>query len=336
MRSYNFRFEILNNKYEYVKNVYPISCQVDYDCLSGMKLSVNMTIKDDDYNYNDKYLVIKNENEIFATVIIATSIRDKLNKTVKLTGYDFCILLEQRKVKNDFIVPAFTNIIGFIGTALTGYSHAFSSIDSNATNKAEIYFDAGTSYLEIINKLLSLINFSSLLTDRFGVFYTEKYELPSDRVPEIYYADDKETSIIYKNVMQEIDLFNVPNVFVRVSNNSAINPPLRAQYVNDNPDSILSTIRRDREIVDYKKVDNVVDSDTLFAITKKDCYNASDIYEHIEIETAININHWYLNLVSLNLKTYGIDDNYVETSWNIDNLKAGGRMKHKLRRVIRV
>ena len=136
--------------------------------------------------------------------------------------------------------------------------------------------------------------------------------------------------------MQEIDLFNVPNVFVRVSNNSAINPPLRAQYVNDNPDSILSTIRRDREIVDYKQVDNVVDSNTLFAITKKDCYNASDIYEHIEIETAININHWYLNLVSLNLKTYGIDDNYVETSWNIDNLKAGGRMKHKLRRVIRV
>jgi len=110
MRSYNFRFEILNNKYEYVKNVYPISCQVDYDCLSGMKLSVNMTIKDDDYNYNDKYLVIKNENEIFATVIIATSIRDKLNKTVKLTGYDFCILLEQRKVKNDFIVPAFTGL----------------------------------------------------------------------------------------------------------------------------------------------------------------------------------------------------------------------------------
>ncbi|EHL13122.1 hypothetical protein HMPREF9629_00422 [Peptoanaerobacter stomatis] len=336
MRKYNFSFEILDRYHKYVKNVYPVSCQVDYDSLSVIKLSVNMLIKDDGYNYNGKYLVIKSYNEVVATVIIVTSIRDRFNKTIRITGYDCCILIQQQKAEIDFITPSFTNIINYVGLLLFEYSHAFSSIESNATNKAEIYFNAGMSTLEIINNLLNLINFSSLLTDRFGVFYAQKYELPSDRTPEIIYTDDKDTSIIYKNVTQEIDIFNVPNVFIRVSNNSAINPPVRAEYINDNPDSILSTVSRDRRIIDYKQVSNVADSDTLFAITKKDCYNSSDIYEHIEIETAINTEHWYLNLVELNLKSYEINDNYVETSWSIDNLKAGGRMKHKLRRVIRV
>jgi len=219
---------------------------------------------------------------------------------------------------------------------LKDYDNAFSLIESNATNKADIFFEVGTPKIQVINYLLNLINYSSLLTNKSGIFYAQKYVLPSERDIEITYTDDVQTSIVYRDVRQELDLFNVPNIFVRVTNNTAINPPLIALYENNNPDSVASTASRGRRIVDFKEVDNVTDSDTLFAITKKEAYQASDIYESIDIETAINIEHWYLNCIALNLQTYNINDKYIETGWNIDTLKAGGKMKHRLRRIINV
>ena len=336
MRIYNFSYELLDKNLNYMKNIYPISANIDYDSLATLKVSSNITIEDDDFEYNDLNITIKEEDKIFATVLISTSSRNRQEKKRTLTCYDRSIILKQDKITDSIVIPAFTNIVKYISTMLIGYDNAFSLIESNATNKADIFFQIGTSKLEVINYLLNLINYSSLLTDKHGVFYAKKYVLPNEREIEITYTDDKEKSIVYRNVRQEMDLFNVPNVFVRVTNNTAITPPLKAIYENNNPDSFVSTSSRNRRIVDFKEVENVTDSDTLFAITKKEAYQASDIYETIYIETAININHRYLNCVALNLQSYNINDKYIETGWNIDNLKAGGKMKHKLRRIIHV
>lgn len=336
MRKYNFSYELLDEKLKFIKHINPLECSIDYDGLSTLKLSTNLTIKDDEYNYNDKHILIKNDKKAIATALISTNLRNRHEKTRVLTCYDRCIILQQDKLTDSIVIPAFTNIVRYISTMLKDYDNAFSLIESNATNKADIFFKIGTPKIEVINYLLNMINYSSLLTNQHGIFYAQKYVLPSERNIEISYTDDKQTSIVYKNVNQELDLFNVPNVFVRVTNNAAINPALKATYENNNPDSIVSTNSRGRKIVDFKEVDNVADSDTLFAITKRDAYQASDIYENIDIETAINTEHWYLNCVSLDLKTYNINDKYIEIGWNIDTLKAGGKMKHRLRRVISV
>ncbi|MGP1411480.1 MAG: hypothetical protein ACTTKD_06565 [Peptoanaerobacter stomatis] len=336
MIKHDFKFEILDEDLKYIKTIYPDNCSIDYDSMSTLKLSINATIRDDNYNYNDKNLAIKSNDETVATALISTSAIDKHYKKRTLTCYDRCIILSQDKLTDSIVIPAFTNIVKYISDMLKEYDNAFSLIESNATNKADIFFKVGTSKIEVINYLLNLINYSSLLTDKHGVFYAQKYVLPSERDSEITYTDDINTSIIYRDVRQEQDLFNVPNVFVRVTNNTAIDPPLKAVYENDNPDSVASTASRGRRIVDFKEVNNVTDSETLFAITKKEAYQASDIYENIDIETSINTKHWYLNCITLNIQTYNINDKYIETSWSIDNLKAGGKMKHKMRRVINV
>lgn len=336
MIKHNFSFEILDENLKYIKNIYPENCNIDYDSLATLKLSVNATIKDDNYNYNDKHIAIKSNDEVVATALISTSVIKKHYKKRTLTCYDRCIILMQDKLTDSIVIPAFTNIVKYIYDMLQDYDNAFNLIESNATNKADIYFEIGTAKLEVINYLLNMINYSTLLTDKHGIFYAIKYVLPSERDIEINYTDDKQTSIVYKDVGQELDLFNVANVFVRVTNNTAINPPLKATYENNNPDSIVSTVSRNRRIVDFKQIDNVTDSETLFAITKKEAYMSSDIYEHIDLETSINTKHWYLSCIALNLQTYNINDKYIETSWSIDNLRAGGKMKHRLRRVINV
>lgn len=336
MRRYNFSYELLDSRLKSIKNIYPKSCSIDYDSLATLKISANITIKDDEKNYNDMNIAIKDNDETIATVLVSTSSRDRHAKTRTLTCYDRCIVLEQDKLTDSIVIPAFTNIVKYVSNMLKEYDNAFSLIESNATNKADIFFQVGTSKIEVINYLLNLINYSSLLTDKHGVFYAKKYVLPSERNVEITYSDDINTSIVYRDVRQEQDLFNVPNVFVRTTNNAAINPPLKAIYENNNPDSVASTASRGRRIVNFKEVDNVTDSETLFAITKKEAYQASDVYENIEISTAINTKHWYLNCIAINLKTFNINDKYIETSWSIDNLRAGGKMKHKMRRIIHV
>lgn len=336
MKKYKFSYEILDEKLDFIKPIYPVSCSIDYDSLASLKLGISATVKDDDFNYNDKHIRIRSDGEVFATALISTSSRDRQSKTRTLTCYDRCMMLKQDKLTDSVIMPAYTSIVKYIDDMLSGYDNAFKLIDENAANKADIYFQIGTPKIEVINYLLKMINYSSLLTNEYGVFYAQKYVLPSERQTQITYTDDKDSSIIYRDVKQELDLFNVPNVFVRVTNNSAIDPPIKAVYENNNPDSIVSTTVRNRSIVDFREVDNIVDSDTLFAITKKEAYQASDIYEHIDIQTAINTKHWYLNCIFLNLKTYNITDRFIETNWSIDDLRAGTKMKHRLRRVISV
>lgn len=333
-----YKFEIINNEFKVIKEIFPISCSVDYDSLSSIKLSMSLDIIDDEFYYNDKNLVVKNDNdEISFTALISTSKVNDYTKRRTLTCYDRTIILKQDCITDSIIIPAHTNIIRYISNnMLDGYDNLFEFIQSNATNKADVYFNVGTSKLEIINYLLRLINYSSILTTKFGYFIAYPYKIPDERDVDISYTDDSNTSIILPEITREFDLFNIPNVFVRVTNNTAINPPIKAIYENNNPDSILSVSERGRKIVDYKEVSNVSDSDTLFAIAKRDCYNSSDVYESLELETAINLEHWYLNIVNLVINSYDINDKYVETSWSIDDLKSSGRMKHNLRRVISV
>ena len=107
-------------------------------------------------------------------------------------------------------------------------------------------------------------------------------------------------------------------------------------YINNNPNSLSSTVNRGREIVDFKTVDDVLDYQTLYNIAQKDAVSASNIYKNITLKTGINIGHGFLNCVKLNVKSYKINDKFIETSWKIDDCNVGGTMEHSLRRLINV
>ena len=62
-------------------------------------------------------------------------------------------------------------------------------------------------------------------------------------------------------------MYGVPNVVIRYLDNPD-GPPLRSIYKNDNPESIVSTVRRGRQIVDVESVEDIADQDTLDAYTR--------------------------------------------------------------------
>lgn len=194
-------------------------------------------------------------------------------------------------------------------------------------------FEIGTAKLRAINELLGELNYTSLWVDERGYYTATPYIIPSDRAIDYQY-EDNELSVIYNGLEEELDLFSVPNKFVVVQSNAETNP-LVSTYTNENPGSITSTVNRGRTIVDVREVDNIADQTALNNYTKRIAFEASQIYGHIEFETAIMPMHSYSDLLQIQYSGLGINDRYVETNWTVP-LAVGGRMKHSGRKVVAI
>lgn len=194
-------------------------------------------------------------------------------------------------------------------------------------------FEIGTAKLRAINELLGELNYTSLWVDEKGYYTAMPYVIPSERAIDYHYKDD-ELSIIYNGLEEELDLFSIPNKWVVVQSN-AETEPLTSAYTNENPASVTSTVSRGRLIVDFREVDNIANQTSLDNYTKRLAFEASQIYGHIEFETAIMPIHSYSDLLQIQYNTLEINDRYVETNWTIP-LQAGARMRHRARKVVAI
>lgn len=194
-------------------------------------------------------------------------------------------------------------------------------------------WEMGTPKLTIINELLQEINYTPLWCDEWGYYVASPYLLPIDRPIEYSYRDNRD-SLMYAGVAEELDLFSIPNRWVIVQSNSET-APLTSTYTNSNPHSITSTVSRGRTIVDFRQVDNIADQAALDAYAQRLAYDASQVYGHLTFESAIMPFHSYMDMLQVVYTRLGIDNRYVEVGWSIP-LQVGGKMKHKVRRVVQI
>lgn len=322
-----------------------ISCRIDYKSLSSLKLSANIQIKEDaDIDYlNDRIQPVikfqKGETVLsFPMGILllnSPTRKDRKNAVYReIECYSKLQILQEDKFGERYFIPAGTKYTTAISQIISSAGETkINIVPSSATLQTDKEYDIEMSKLQIVNELLNEINYNSLRVDVNGYFVSERYVLPVDREIEYEYIDD-ELSVIVPEMMEELDLFNVPNVFVRYLNNPE-RPPLRSVYTNDNPDSITSTVSRGRNIVDIRAVEDIASQEALDELTRRDAFNASQVYGHVEFETAIMPFHGYLNCLFLRYQPLGIEDKYIETSWSIE-CKAGGRMQHTVRKVVNI
>jgi hypothetical protein len=337
-RIINFKYILLDNTDTFKKQLYNVeSCSINYSSLSRLKSSANIKMKEDeDIDYlNDRIqpiVILNNVEYPLGVFLICSPSRNisSIKVTRDITCYSKLQLLDDDKVLERHFVPAGTNVINEIIRLLGTNSYSLSP--NTLTTSTNREWEIGTPKLDIINDLLATINYISLLVDNQGKFTANPYVLPTDRVFTITYEEGFD-SILIPDMIEDFDLFSVPNIFVRYSNNPDINPPLRVVYENNNPSSVTSTVKRKRPIVDAAEVTDVADLQTLTDICKKDAYNSSNKYTHLEFKTGINPVHGYLDC--LWVKCGDINAKYIETSWNMD-LKVGGKMNHVARRVIEI
>lgn len=192
-------------------------------------------------------------------------------------------------------------------------------------------WDIGTPKLDIINDLLTAINYETATYNESGMFTTKAYLSPDVRTSQYTYATDA-SSVISGDVNQTIDLYKIPNKWVVVVSDPD-RPALIGSYTNTNPLSPTSTVSRGRTIVDYRDEQKAPDGSTLTAQAQRLAFEASQVFEVIEFETAVMPIHQNADVYTLVINGLAVNSKFAEHSWSMD-LEVGGTMKHTVRKVV--
>lgn len=253
--------------------------------------------------------------------------------TREVEAYDLLQVLTDDKVPDRYTAAAGTNYITVVKALLDSAGIVAQNLTPTiSTLPADRDWDPGTPKLRIVNDLLDAINYRSLWFDADGQAVAQPYVSPADRAAEYTYQDDGQ-SVILPEVQESLDLFAVPNRWV-LTVSEADRPALRSEYTNANVNSPTSTVSRGRTIVDYRQVE-AADQAALDGMTQRVAFEASQVYQQVEFETAIMPMHSDSDVLNLKFGHLGLDAKYSETGWSFD-LKAGARMRHRVRRVVTV
>lgn len=341
-RTVKFRYELLDRNDNLKKVITKVQqCTVTYNSLSQLKTSARIVMSEEnviDY-LNDRIkvicIVIKGDiqREYSLGVFLISAPGRNINGKIisrDMELFSKLQLYNDDKLEERYVVPLGTNVTTEVIRLVETHKHRI--IESGKTTSVSREWEIGTTKLQVINDLLETINYTSLRVSNDGYFEATPYILPQNRAVELDYIDDN-ASVIFSDMNDDFDLFSVPNVFIRYTNN-AESDCLRAEYENINPDSVTSTVSRGRRIVDCENVTDVADLDTLNSVTRRAATEASQIYSHITFDTSIMPIHWYMNTLHLRLQGV-IDGIYEETGWEI-NCSAGSKMKHVVRKVVEV
>lgn len=277
--------------------------------------------------------------------------KDKGSRVYReIEAYDQLSILSDAKVIHAFqttpnggkkVTELITEILTGTDTTIpVKFGYSFPSAFVNISNSTNVYldrtlsFNVGDTWLNVINAMLMFINYTPLYVDGNGVLRAEPYKAPADRPTSHTYIDD-ELSIIYKEAEEEFDIHDVPNVFVVTQQADSEGERMYSRMFNTNEGSLSSTVNVGRYIVDYREVDQVANQGILDTYCARIANEASQAYGKVVFRTALMPSHEYMNNIQLRYQNLRIDDIYTETDWSMD-LKVGGQMEHRVRKVVRI
>lgn len=250
-----------------------------------------------------------------------------------IEAYDRAILLKWAKLeKRDFWAAgtSYDTIISHYLTA-AGITHVTYAPSAYVLQSDREDWDIGTPYIEIVNALLSEINYQSIWFDDRGIAQIGPYAALSAENIQHTYTDN--AVVLHPDLSREIDIYDRPNVFIAILENPEYPEPLYATAVNDTPGSQLSTVRRGLRIPAVYKVGNIASQEELQAYINKIRDESMWASEIIDVQTPIMPGHTVANVIALvHGETQGI---FREKRWSF-SLETGAYMAHKLQRVVMI
>lgn len=252
----------------------------------------------------------------------------------EIDAYDGLVILLNDKFTQRHTVVAGTRYYDEVVAILASAGISTYSLEqTDAVLPRDIEFEPGREKLFAINELLRQINYTQIHVDENGYYVAYQYRSPSERSEDYRYITNG-TSVTFDGASEELDLFEVPNVF-SVTRTNEEEEPLTSVFVNDNPNSPTSTVARGFQIVDFREIDDIADQAALDAYVERIAFEASQVYGRIEFSTALMPFHGYSNVVAFNYTPLEIDGKFLELSWTMD-LAVGGVMTHEVRQIVNV
>jgi len=254
-------------------------------------------------------------------------------KYLAIESYDRGFLLTQYKTESVLHIAAGTNYISAVESLLAeaGISLVISMPTAATLQTDREDWDVGTKHIEIVNQLLSEINYDNVWFNSDGYAVLNPYVAPSaDRINHTY-DGTTELSVLVRECDSETDIFDKPNVFIAVVSNADLDEPMIAKAENNNPLSVLSTVSRGMRVPQVHKVDNIASQTELQACIDNIRDQSMSGTETATIKTAIMPGHGIGDVIALNHPN--IQGIFKESSWYII-MAAGQMMTHKIKRVM--
>lgn len=269
---------------------------------------------------------------VFMVATIVDSYDQNGVKVMSVEAYDRCFLLKETKAENPWFASAGSNYISIIEELLvTAGLPLWRATPTQKTLATDREFEIGTSYLKIINTLLSEINYASIWFDEngFGILQPTR-SATAENIDHQYGATDG-LRVLKRPCTRQVDIFNAPNVFIAVCQNPDLKEKLVSVAVNENPMSALSVFKRGRRIATVVPVDNVPDQETLDEYANELVFKSMLSEEVVTIATGNVPGHTVNNIVALVHPDIG--GIFQETGWSL-TLAPGQEMQHTLRRAM--
>lgn len=340
VRRFDYRLDVVKNgvAYEELRAVEPPSLLGDNS--TDIETSMSATvIPNDNIDILNDYIrpvaIIDGTEHPLGLYCIARreeQTGDNGEKWWSIEAYDRCWILEQTKVETHYVIDRNEPIVTAISALLTQAGIAtVRATPSALVMPYTLEWQIGTSYLEIINALLAIINYDKLFFDFNGYAVVQPYVAPNADNISHTFDGTNDMSIIARSNTKIMDIFNVPNVFIATCASPDSNTTLNATAVNDVPTSELSILRRGRRIVKVIKVDTIADQATLQDYVEKIRNEYLFTSEQISVTTAIIPDIAVNQTIAIHHPD--IDGLFREKSWSI-GLSVDGQMTHTLQRMV--
>lgn len=271
-----------------------------------------MIIDDTEYDFGD-YMVMA-----------APLTDDGKEYLYDIEAYDETMTLKQAALTERKYYPVGTSYMTIIGSLLTdcGLSKVIEDpTDARITIDHE--YPIGKSYLEIVNELLGEISYSPIYAGASGYVYLTRYI--TKHIADYVYNDDNST--IVDSIKTDTDIYSLPNVVIGYVSSPDIPTVMKYKRVNDNPESVISTVRRGYNVVEAFELNDCPDAETLQLAVDNKFLESTQATETASISTMPDGNHPYGSYVSLGQN--GTNILFREVRWSID---FGGKMSHELER----
>ena len=351
---YNFRVDILRNSIK-IGEALCDSGLVSFDKRADVSLGLQLSMSSDrirmqkyvsniggtaqTYTFNmfsDRLrpVLIKNGDEYPLGIYMVMASPEKLSDTesmYRIEAYDETMILKQASFTSRTNYAAGTSYLEVINSMLT--SCGFSRILEDPTDavlQTDIEVAPGDTYLEVINQFLDGINYEHVHADGNGYIYIQaiKDKMTADHI----YSDKKNMSII-PPITRTTDIYSLPNVITGVVSLPEMDEPMVYTKENLNPDSKISIPSRGYRVVKIINLNNIADELTLQSYIDQKYYEYSQITEQIEIDTTVEGDHSFGDTVQIDSDL--ISGLYNEIKWEI-RLGSDGAMKHVLERKVYV
>ena len=342
MKQFDFRIDILRNGIK-VGQAFAESVRIHYDynaeVMKGMQFSLIKTemasqeLQFDMFKDRLRPVLISDgkETPLGVFMIVAAPVRytDVVDST-EIEAYDETMIVKQAAFENRQYWQYNTKYTDIIQGLLTSLGFANIRMDASTAKLSDnLEAAVGDNYLEFINNLLDSMNFQHLYADANGDLQIRKAVNPTEA--QFKYSDTHNYALI-DEIRRNTDIYDLPNVVVGVYSSADKSNPVVYKKVNDDPNSIISTVNRGYRVVQKVNVKNGATLADLTAYVERIAFEAMQTTETVEFTTIAEGGHEPNTAVQLD--TNDVRGLFVEKAWTISISQTQLSMSHTAERKV--